>query len=89
MMNSMEEGDTDAIYGTVLKMGESHLDLTEREKDYREWLAESEQLHRGAHFNLQAEIDTEDEGEENSGVRTPGKFFFCLRTFYRLQFYRM
>jgi len=46
-------------------------ELTEREKDYREWLAESEELHRGAHFNLKAEIETEDELEDVGGVRTP------------------
>ena len=54
-----------------MKPGESHPDLTEREKDYREWLAESEQLHHGAHLNLEAEIETDDEDEENGGIRTP------------------
>lgn len=54
-------------------MGNS--ELTEREKDYREWLAESEELHRGAHFNLKAEIETEDELDDGGGVRTPGKEF--------------
>jgi hypothetical protein len=68
--HAVDDGDG----GSELKSGESHPDLTEREKDYREWLAESEQLHHGALFNLAAEIETEDEDEDrNGGVRTPGK----------------
>ena len=63
--------DPDSDLGFDLKPGESHPDLTEREKDYREWLAESEQLHHGAHLNLEAEIETDEEDEENGGIRTP------------------
>jgi hypothetical protein len=55
-----------------------HSELTEREKDYREWLAESEELHRGAHFNLKAEIETEDEFDDG-GVRTPGRVFKAIK----------
>ena len=56
-----------------MKTGESQTDLTEREKDYREWLAESLELHHGALLHLQAEIEMEEESEERNGsVRTPG-----------------
>jgi hypothetical protein len=67
----MDDPDSDLGLSSVLKAGESHPDLTEREKDYREWLAESEQLHHGAHLNLEAEIETDQEDEENGGIRTP------------------
>jgi hypothetical protein len=39
---------TNCRLGNGMANGESHTDLTEREKDYREWLAESVELHHGA-----------------------------------------
>jgi hypothetical protein len=69
--HAVDESDENA--GGDLKSGESQPDLTEREKDYREWLAESLELHHGALMNLKAEIENEDDREEASGgVRTPG-----------------
>jgi hypothetical protein len=66
--------DEDDNLENEMKTGESQLDLTEREKDYREWLAESLELHHGAILNLQAEIEMDDESEErNASVSTPGK----------------
>ena len=69
--HSVDDGDDQPGHG--MGVGESHTDLTEREKDYREWLAESVELHHGALMNLAAEIETEDDREDTScGAHTPG-----------------
>ena len=53
---------------------ESQTDLTDREKNYREWLAESVEPHHGALMNLAAEIENGDDREDGScGAHTPGK----------------
>ena len=71
--HSMDDANGEDQLGHGLGLGESHPDLTEREKDYREWLAESVELHHGALMNLAAEIETEDDREDTScGAHTPG-----------------
>jgi len=64
IIHDIYESNADENPGNGLACGESTTDLTDREKNYREWLAESVELHHGALMNLAAEIENGDERED-------------------------